>query len=179
MDRGTARQGSGRRSPQQEAALARRLRQGDPEALEELYERYVDRLYRHAYYFVRERETAEQVTLQALLEAWERLSRGGPRARLLPWLLGIVHELAAASLGEAGPAAVEARTGEVLAAILRLPAAERLVLTLRFVDGLSYQEAAEQLGRSLPSLLSLQYRALSRLRRLLPAGRGAQPEAGL
>ena len=69
MDRGTARQGSGRRSPQQEAALARRLRQGDPEALEELYERYVDRLYRHAYYFVRERETAEQVTLQALLEA--------------------------------------------------------------------------------------------------------------
>ena len=67
----------------------------------------------------------------------------------------------------------------MLAAILRLPAAERLVLTLRFVDGLSYQEAAEQLGRSLPSLLSLQYRALSRLRRLLPAGRGAQPEAGL
>jgi RNA polymerase sigma-70 factor (ECF subfamily) len=158
--------------PSQEALLLERARRGQVEALGELYERYVDRLYRHAYYFTRDRQQAEELTHQAFLRAWEEMGSGRwRRRRLLPRLLGLVHELAAAHLGQRGqgeaPVPGAGRRQDVLLALLGLPAPQRLVLTLRFVDGLGYQEIAAALGQTKEAVLLLQYRALSRLRRLL------------
>lgn len=171
MERLQADDGAGG-GPSQEALLLERARRGQVEALGELYERYVDRLYRHAYYFTRDRQQAEELTHQAFLRAWEEMGSGRwRRRRLLPRLLGLVHELAAAHLGQRGqgeaPVPGAGRRQDVLLALLGLPAPQRLVLTLRFVDGLGYQEIAAALGQTKEAVLLLQYRALSRLRRLL------------
>jgi len=152
--------------------LLQRCQRGEVEAFGEVYERYVDRLYRHAYYFTRDRQQAEELTHQAFLRAWEEMGSGRwRRRRLLPRLLGLVHELAAAHLGQRGqgeaPVPGAGRRQDVLLALLGLPAPQRLVLTLRFVDGLGYQEIAAALGQTKEAVLLLQYRALSRLRRLL------------
>lgn len=163
--------------------LLRRCREGDISALAELYDRYVDLAYRHALYFTRDDAAASELTVRAFLQVWQG-ARRGRRGPFVPWLLETVHRLAAARMEQdpkvSGDAASgTGRQGDVLRAILRLRSAERLVLSLRFIDGLGYEEIGALLGRDVPSVLRLQYRALSRLRGLLAVGRDAQADSGL
>ncbi|MFC7614834.1 sigma-70 family RNA polymerase sigma factor [Actinokineospora soli] len=66
--------------------------------------------------------------------------------------------------------ASEARP-DVHAAMAALPAAQREILRLRLVDGLSAAEVAERLSMSLPAVRVAQHRALQALRARLASGR--------
>lgn len=60
-----------------------------------------------------------------------------------------------------------ARDDELLSALRRLPVRQRAVITLRYFEGLSEQEAAEILGCSLGTVKSQAHKAMQSLRRSL------------
>lgn len=49
--------------------------QGDTDAFAALYDRYVDRIYRHCYYRTGHRIDAENLTQETFLRAWRAISR--------------------------------------------------------------------------------------------------------
>ena len=58
---------------QRESQLTDRARQGDKEAYGDLYELYLDEIYRYVFYRVSNEADAEDLTEQVFLKAWENL----------------------------------------------------------------------------------------------------------
>lgn len=174
--------------PAEEAALVAAAVQGDHHAFAALYDRLVDRVYRHCYYRTGNRADAEDLTQQTFLHAWRAIGRY--RAQGVPfvaWLLAISQNLATnhhrrprettleletieTDDGLADPAeivAVGLRHDRVRRAITRLAPDRRQVITLRFIEDFSVRETAEALGKTEGNVRVLQHRALADLRRLL------------
>lgn len=171
-------------------SLLRRCQQGEVEAFGELYERYVDRVYRHVYYLTRDRTEAEDLTAETFLRAWQAIGRYQWRDKpLLSWLPTIAHNLVISRMrrnshhsrslehmgAEASTASVDPEDAyiaglqheQVLRAILKLKPLERQVILLRFVDQMDYPEVAAALGKTVNAIRVTQFRALSNLRRML------------
>lgn len=177
--------------PDVERALLERVRCGDADAFEELYLEHVGLVHG---YVARHysRSDADDVTAETFVRAWEMRERFEWRGiRYRAWLLRIARNLAlgrmrvdarlqrfdtgtldvaAAPLPQ--PDAVVAHRWEV-AALRRLvdalPALQREVIVLRFVEGLPAIEVAVVLDRAHEAVRSAQYRALQTLRRELEA----------
>jgi len=176
-----------------ERLLAARATEGDRAAYGELYERYVDRIFRYIYFKVGDRGQAEDLTSQTFMKAWDAI--GDYEWRDHPfgaWLFRIAHNLvvdyhrarrdhlalddasrqleARASRDGIRPERVlaEALTMErVRHAIGRLTEEQQQVLVLRFFEGLSTGEVADSMGKRRGAIRGLQFRALSALRDLL------------
>ncbi len=172
--------------------LIDRAKSGDREAFGCLYERYALRVFRHAYFLTGEPALAEDLTAQAFLNALEAMpryeSRGVP---FLAWLLRIACNLtinykkAAKNNGHAQlPDALEARDSQfspeetcerkadgeqVWREVRRLPAEQRQVVVMRFIDDLGYPDIAHVLGKSIGAVRVIQFRALSNLRHMMDA----------
>jgi RNA polymerase sigma factor (sigma-70 family) len=162
------------------AGLWVRVRDGDEDALGELFDLHEARLFRHAQRLLSVREDARDAVVMAFFELWRRrasvrLVDGSP----LPWLLNTVsftarnlersgrryRELVArAPRGEhtAGPVAHD--ESGVLAALTRLPAREQSVLVLSVLEGYSDRVVAETLGIPLGTVKTRLARAKRRLR---------------
>ena len=183
-------------TPDEVAELVRRAQGGELAAFNTLVLRHQDAAYSLAFRFLRSRESAEDVTQEAFLRAFNRLDtfRG---ERFRSWLLRIVANAARdelrrrkrrpqRSLDEArddpdmpsidpieprpGPAAVaeQADLRRVLdAALARLPEEWRLVVLLSDVHGLAYEEVAAAAGVPLGTVKSRLSRARARLREIL------------
>ena len=169
-----------------EAALIERAK-SDKEAFGELYERYVDRIYKYVYYRTGNSEDAEDLTAKIFMRAMHHIPRFEDRG--LPfsaWLYRIAHNLVANwhrdnsrrhlisldnvsqwQLSEAGPEfmtqLVEDRES-LLKAIRRLPTDRQELLILKFVERLSNAEIGEIMGRSEGAIKSLYHRTLLALR---------------
>ncbi len=127
---------------------------------------------------------AEDLTAETFLAAVAALRRGQVREVTVAWLVGIArHKLVdhwrSAGREQRGLAAVEAEQpdsddpwDEILdvhaahAALWRLSVPQRVALILRYLDGLSVPEVAEQLGRSVHATETLLVRARAALRRV-------------
>jgi len=170
--------------------LVDRASGGDREAFGELYDRYVRPVYRHMYCMVNDRQLAEDLTAQTFLQALQAIGRYEERGiPLRAWLLRIARNLAMnhwrvqrnhnssrnhgserASLSPEQFCEAKLREEEVWRAVRSLGGDQRQVIILRFVDGLSYPEVAQVLGKSIGAVRVIQYRALSALRRALEDG---------
>jgi RNA polymerase sigma-70 factor (ECF subfamily) len=161
---------------------------GDAEAFAALYDRYLERVYRHMYYRIGHRGNAEDLTQQLFLQAWRAIGRyrrtGAP---FVAWLFTIGHNLALnfyRGHRETAPLDldVEARArwsdpeAEALArydraavrrAILRLRPDQQQVVLMRFVEDLDYPAVAAALGKTEGNVRVIQHRALGELRRML------------
>ncbi|MBI2912580.1 MAG: sigma-70 family RNA polymerase sigma factor [Chloroflexi bacterium] len=170
--------------------LIARAARGDREAYGRLYESYVLRVFRHIYFLTSDPQLAEDLTAQTFLNALEALPRYEARGiPFLAWLLRIAcnltinHRKAQKNNGHAQlPDAVPAigtdyspeqscevkMDGErVWAQVRRLRGDQRRVIVMRFIDGLSYSDIAQVLGKSAGAVRVIQYRALLSLRRML------------
>jgi RNA polymerase sigma-70 factor (ECF subfamily) len=173
-----------------DAALIEAAVGGDASAFAALYDRHLDRIYRHVYYRVGDRGDAEDLTQQVFLNAWRAIGRyrctGAP---FVAWLFTIAHNAVAGFYRRAKatsdldlelePPATARWTdpeAEVLAAydraavrraILRLKPEQQQVVIMRFVEGLPYAEIAAALGKGEGNVRVVQHRALHELRRLL------------
>lgn len=176
-----------------ERLLASRATEGDRAAYGELYEQYVDRIFRYIYFKVSDRQQAEDLTSQTFMKAWDAI--GDYEWRDHPfgaWLFRIAHNLvvdyhrsrrehlalddASRQLEERASRDV-VRPERVLAealtmdrvrhAIGRLTEEQQQVLVLRFFEGLSTGEVADSMGKRRGAIRGLQFRALSALRDLL------------
>ena len=162
--------------------------QGDPSAFAALYDRHLDRVYRHCYYCTGNRADAEDLTQQTFLQAWRairRYRRG--TTPFIAWLLTISHHVAAdhfrtrhaVAAAHATPPMTEERTDpeaaltqrlvqdEVRCALLHLNPQHQQVILLRFIEEFSVAETAAALGKTENNIRVIQHRALAHLRRLL------------
>jgi RNA polymerase sigma-70 factor (ECF subfamily) len=180
---------------------------GDREAFGRLYERYSPKVFRHVFYLTNDSHTAEDLTAQTFLNALEAIHRYEDRGvSLLAWLLRIAYNLTinhkkvkkngtrplpetieVEGIEFSPEASCEAKSdGErVWRVVKRLRGDQRQVIVMRFVDGLSYPDIAQILGKSIGAVRVIQYRALCSLRRRLEdeaspdrAEQYARPQAG-
>ena len=77
--------------PAAEAQLLARLRQGDPEAGQQLVRDYYPGVYRYLLYLTRRADAAEDLAQETFLQAWRRLETFEGRAPLRLWLHRIAH----------------------------------------------------------------------------------------
>lgn len=160
---------------------------GDKEAVSQLYERYVDRIYRYVGYRV-PIEDAEDITAEVFMKMVEGLPNfeytGAP---FESWLYRIASARIAdfhrdrarkpqdemdesLSDGKAQPEEVLLDAQEkhdVRSALMQLAKEDQEILLLRFVERKSHKEVAEILGKNEAAIRTAQHRALKKLAKLL------------
>ena len=170
-------------------ALVDRAKQGDRDALEELYLIHFDRIYGYLHVSVGNRPDAEDLTTQTFVKMLESIGKfRWQSAPFSAWLFRIAHNLAMdhfraskrwqpeeevpepppdeSTSAEAG-ALESIGQKSMLELIEDLSAEQRQVLILKFVFNFSNAEAATILGKSEGAIKSLQHRALVSLQKQL------------
>jgi RNA polymerase sigma-70 factor (ECF subfamily) len=175
--------------------LVQRAQAGDAEAFGELYDKYVDQVYRYIAYRVAGTQLAEDLTSETFLRALRRISSFTWQGRDVgAWFVTIARNLIAdhyksgryrlelttedvsissAAPVQAGPEneVLEAMQNKVLLeAVKQLGAEQQECIVLRFLQGLSVSETAQVMGKNDGAIKALQYRAIRTLGRLLPEG---------
>ncbi len=170
--------------------IIKQVKEGDAEAFGMLYEQYAEVIFRYVYSHLDGRLDAEDLTEEIFLRAWRALpkydERGLPftaflfriaRNSLIDYYRQrkIVQSIEDVELQshEAGPEeAVEVRieNGNLRETLARLREDYRNVLIFRFLSGLSPEETAEVMQRSVGAVRVLQHRALSALKDLMERG---------
>ena len=152
--------------------------QRDPSRFDVLYEENFYRVYAYVANRVANRAVAEDLTADVFREALDGIGgfewRGAP---FIAWLLRIAARALADywkragresgdAAADAGPHVVEEteRSAMLFQLVDRLPAAQRRVIEMRFVEQKSIREIAGELGRSEGAVKQLQLRALENLR---------------
>jgi RNA polymerase sigma-70 factor (ECF subfamily) len=178
------------RVDRREARLTERALQGDREAFGDLYELYLDDLYRYVFYRLNHKEDAEDLTEQVFLKAWAGLSSFRGEVPFKSWIYRIARnavvdhyrmrkpelpvegqKLPAGGHNHPLDSALAQESTELLAeAISKLSALHQDVLILRFVNGSSTEETARILERSVGAIRVLQHRALKSVKSHLLAG---------
>jgi RNA polymerase sigma-70 factor (ECF subfamily) len=174
-------------------ALVRQAQAGDAEAFGQLYDRYVEGVYRFCYHRVSSVSLAEDLTSETFFRALRGI--GGFRWQgrdFGAWLTTIARNLVIdhyrssrtrletvsgelPERGDLGPGpeeqALTRLTNEALGQALHgLADEQRDCLIMRFLQGLTTAQTAEVLGRSEGAVRQLQLRAVRNLAKRLPRG---------
>lgn len=176
----------------EDADLTARLRRGERDAVQDLYMRYVDRLYSLVFYQVgRNKNIAEDIVQETFLAALNSANRYRGQSKPFTWLCGIAYHkigdfyrrqrrgaedvgLRSATEVEKIPAREEPivdkfeseETKEVVEQVLAgLPLHYRQVLLFKYVEEMPVLEIGEIMGRSSKSVEGL----LTRARKTLQA----------
>lgn len=174
--------------PTAESALLERAREYDPTAIAEVYDRYSLRIYNYIYHRLGNANVAEDLTATVFVRMLEAIrSSKAWRTSFSGWLYRIAHNLVVdhfrtgqsdknvpledwplASSEHPADAAERSLTQQRLrSAISQLTEAQSLVITLKFLEGMSNAEVAGLMGKSEGAIKSLQFRGLAALRRLV------------
>lgn len=173
-----------------EADLAQRASAHDPEAFAELYNAYVDKIYKYIYYKVGNEQDAEDLCEQTFMKAWEAIGRytwyGHPFSS---WLYKLAHNLVvdhyrtrrdttplnniiSTSAEPADPHNLYHQTldaDELVGAIGQLTSEQRQVIALKFIEGYDNSEISQMMNKKESAIRALQYRALHSLQNILAA----------
>lgn len=174
--------------------LARLIAAGQVEVFAQLYARYYDRAYRLAWAMTGRREAAEELTQEIFLRAWQKAGQFRGEASFGTWFYRLAthcclnfrqrlpaHEPLEAVEQAPQPEAmkqVEANVrrqeiqGEVQRALLSLKPKWRLIVILKDIEGLSYEEIAERMNCSTGTVASRLNRSRALLARKLEHLRG-------
>ncbi|GJM40301.1 MAG: ECF RNA polymerase sigma factor SigW [Ardenticatenaceae bacterium] len=173
-------------SPIDEKALIERAKT-DKDAFGQLYELYVDRIYKYVYYRTGNVADAEDLTAKIFVRAMKHIPRYQDKGvPFSAWLYRIAHNLVANwhrdnsrrqmvalddithwHVGDESPEFATQLLEDknlLLGAIRRLPADRQELLILKFVERLSNAEIGDIMGRSEGAIKSLYHRTLLSLR---------------
>lgn len=177
-------------SSHDKAILVERAIAGAADAFGELYQLYLDAIYRYVYYRTGDTSDAEDLTEQVFLKAWEAMPgykrRGNP---FTSWLYRIAHNVVVDYHRRQRPTVlmplleevdwaseeptlleqvIKAEEAAALAtAIARLTEEQQHVIVLRFIEGRKHAEVAHIIGKSKGACRIIQHRALTALNQLL------------
>ena len=173
--------------------LVGQAQRGSQDAFAALVTRHQRYVYNLAYRLLRNREEAEDLTQEAFLSAWRGLHRFRGEARFTTWLYRIVtnlcynrlpglrRQMMQVDIDDADMPALETDCDPPKAAevaerrawlhrhIAALPTKYRLVVTLFYLQELSYQEIAQVLGVPLGTVKTHLFRAREQLKRRIQA----------
>ncbi len=165
-----------------------RARNGDRAAFAELYDTYVDSVYRYVLYRVREPSDAEDLTSEVFTRAFANIHRYRWQGKsFLAWLYTIGRNAitdrrrrerptidldSAYGVAEDGPSAHDhavhgERVVAMRSAVKFLTVEQQEVLRLRFEQDMSSRQVARALGKNEGAIRALQFRALGRLRKIM------------
>lgn len=175
------------------------MRPNSAHAFEEAYMRYNDELFRHCYLRVSDRERAVELTQEAFLRTWDYVKKGNEVLEFRPFLYrtlknliideyrkmktqslekmvedtegGSIEALLPADESNTLEAAIDRFEGSrALEALKQLPDAYKEVLIMRYVEGLSPKEIAQQLEENENAISVRVHRGLKKLKDLLEPG---------
>jgi RNA polymerase sigma-70 factor (ECF subfamily) len=172
--------------------LVRAAQEGDRGAFAQLYDRYVDVVFRYVLFRVGDRELAEDVTSETFLRALRRITSVTYQGRDVgAWFVTIARnlvldhvkssrfrlEVSTAEIDdprrvESGPeqqVLSKVTSSALLDCVRKLGADQRECIVLRFLQGLSVAETAVIMSRNEGAVKALQHRAVRRLAQLLPS----------
>ena len=170
-----------------------RLLEGQQGALEELYDRYGRVVYSLALHLTSHPPTAEEITQDVFLRAWEKRATFDPaRGRVFTWLVSIAHHRAIDELRRSGRRAQLTATPPELSslpdtslgnpdegieriseqrrvrdALDSLPPEQREVLVLAYFHGLTQRQVAQHLQKPLGTVKTRTRLAFQKLHGLL------------
>ena len=173
--------------------LVTAAQQGDQQAFGQLYDRYVDVVFRFVLFRVGDRPLAEDITSETFLRALRRISSVSYQGRDVgAWFVTIARnlvldhvkssryrletttaEILDSSADDRGPeheVVQEATAVELMRCVAQLGQDQQECIVLRFMQGLSVSETAAVMGRNEGAVKALQHRAVRRLAQLLPEG---------
>ena len=173
-----------------DAELVARFRGGDREAFAELVIRYQRAIYNAALWILRKPEDASDIAQTVFLRLAERLDEYDDRYRFFSWIYRIAVNESLNLLRRNGRTeeldddvelpgserdSPERRAGDaessvrIREALNRLPAGDRMVITLRHFSECSYEEIGQILDIDVKTVKSRLYEARQRLRGMLKA----------
>ncbi len=172
-----------------EHQLVLQAKDGNAEAFGQLYDAYMERIYRFVYFRVDDQQTAEDITSQVFLKAWNNLDRFRlGRTPYVAWLYTIAHnavidyyrtrklttaledvQLSQPDYAEAVESEIDlsVEMKSIKVAMRTLTDDQQKVLTLKFIEGLSNNEIARHLGKREGAIRALQMRGLQALAKQL------------
>ncbi len=177
----------------EEKELIRLSQEGNGEAFGLLVERYKAKVFNLASSWTQDRAAADDLAQEIFIKAYFSLPKFKSRSEFGTWLYRIAvnhtkdylrknrSRLKEIPLEEAGEKVLTAENGSrreeeqagekrralVQSALLRLPEKHRVILTLRDIQGLSYEEISRILGLSPGTVDSRLFRARKKLREKL------------
>ncbi|MBA2390776.1 MAG: sigma-70 family RNA polymerase sigma factor [Geodermatophilaceae bacterium] len=170
--------------------LVQRVQGGDSDAFAQIYDRYVDVVYRYVYYRIGDRSQAEDFTSETFVRALRRLDSFTYQGRDLgAWLVTIARNIVFDHV-KSSRYRLEVLTGEIdessrmqegpehvvlermdslslLRCVKRLGSEQQECIVLRFLQGLTVAETARIMGKNDGAIKALQHRAVRRLAKLL------------
>jgi RNA polymerase sigma-70 factor (ECF subfamily) len=174
--------------PDQESVLLERVKAYDRAAIAEIYDRYSQRIYSYLYHRLGNAELAEDLTATVFVRMLEAIRHSKAwRTSFSGWLYRIAHNLVVdhfrsgqqdknvplddwTIVSDEHPAEVAEQSltqQRLRVAIGQLTAEQGLVISLKFLQGMSNAEVATVVGKSEGAVKSLQFRGLAALRRLI------------
>jgi RNA polymerase sigma-70 factor (ECF subfamily) len=176
------------------AALVTLAKQGDGEAFGQIYDCYVDSVYRYLYYRVGSHPLAEDLTSETFMRALRRIDSFSWQGKDIgAWFVTIARNLVTdhfkssrfrlevstgdildADQADGVNGATEdlvldhLRNTELLEAVKQLKAEQQECIVLRFLQGLSVAETAGVMSRTEGAIKQLQLRAVRALAKLVP-----------
>ena len=179
-------------------ALARGLKQRDPELLDLLIEQYQYRLFRYLVYLTASRDRAEDFFQETWIRVLERGHQYNGQSKFEAWLFAIARHLVIDWQRRQKPQSLDTLTDpeqenplqltnetepsplhqvltqeteqSIHSSLERIPAIYREVLVLRFHEELQIEEMAGVLSIPVSTVKSRLYRGLQALRGALPGG---------
>jgi len=171
-----------------ERRLVERSLAGDNDAYRILFESSYKRVFSVVARLVDRRDDAEDLVQEAYIQAYRKLGSFQHRSSFATWVCGIAVNLVRKKAGRANREVVlpldadiagdeELDQGDledlVRSAVLELPEKQQQVVILRFYEGLSHKEIANELGCPLKTVGSRLHHAVKALREKL-AGKGEE-----
>ncbi|MBE6197350.1 MAG: RNA polymerase sigma factor [Rikenellaceae bacterium] len=176
--------------------LLEMYQQGNREAVSQLLERHTRRVRDYVRMMVKDNDVADDLTQEVLIKVVKVLDEGRytDKGRFLPWVLRIAHnrvldyfraqkQVKTVNESSAGfdilgsknfaePSIEESiildqRAEEVRALVEELPDEQREVVKMRYYEGLSFKEIAEQTGVSINTALGRMRYALINMRQMI------------
>lgn len=170
--------------------LIRRVQAGEPQAFQQLARQHAESLLCCALTLCRDRQLAEDIAQETLLEAWRSIGRFDGRCRFSTWLYGILrHRFMKARRRAARTIVVDAPsdtlssarqdavdpsrhaqrkedTQRIRTAVAALPSEHRQVIELRFFADATLDDIAVALDIPLGTVKSRLHNGLEKLRQL-------------
>jgi RNA polymerase sigma-70 factor (ECF subfamily) len=164
------------------------LRAGRPEACAELIRAHYQEVYRFLVHMTRDIHRAEDLTQETFASAWEKIAGYQGRATLTTWLHRIaytkfidaqraqrriarmIEKLAVPAVSASDPTTrlvADDEAGSLYRTLQSLAEADRTLIVLHYLQGLSYREMAGVLDEPTGTVKWRTSEALSRLRTLL------------